>query len=160
MVVISTGPIENNYVSGVRPTHRVTVKIYNCDTVNSSTVLIQGFYLNGTRTLYAVDFITVNSNGVITKDYYADFDSFEFVFTTDESVTENEIQVSVWGKNSMGQLVTAHRIVSSELLVAKGAEPTGLTGATGATGVTGATGANGITGATGVKGVTGATGVT
>ncbi|WP_199925062.1 hypothetical protein [Paenibacillus sp. IHBB 10380] len=150
MAILSTGPIENNYVRGVRPTHRVMVKIDNRDAVNSSTVMIQGFYLNGTRTLYVLEVINVNSNEVITKDYYADFNSFEFVFNTG-SVAEDETQVSVWGKDSKGQLVTAHRIISSELLVAKGKEGTGDTGANGDTGATGVTGATGDTGVTGVQ---------
>jgi hypothetical protein len=37
---------------------------------------------------------------VITKDYYANFDAFEFVFTTGSA--EDETQISVWGKDSTG----------------------------------------------------------
>ncbi|WP_218925487.1 hypothetical protein [Bacillus sp. es.036] len=54
-------------------------------------------------------------------------------------------------------MVSAHRLVSSELL---GAQIEGVTGATGATGATGETGATGATGATGETGATGATGAT
>jgi hypothetical protein len=158
MAILSTGPIENNLVSGVRPTQRVTVRINNRDSANFSTLLIQGYYLNGTRTLYVLELISVNPNEVIAKDYYANFDAFEFVFTTG-SAAEDETQISVWGKDSAGQLVTAHCLVSSELL-GEEAGIRGATGATGATGVTGVTGPTGETGTTGVTGVTGATGVT
>ena len=86
----------------------------------------------------------------------ANFDAFEFNFTT-SGAAETSIEVSAWGKNAAGQLVTAHRLVSSELLGAQLNGVTGVTGATGTTGVTGTTGATGVlglpdTGATGVRG--------
>ncbi|WP_445667570.1 exosporium glycoprotein BclB-related protein [Paenibacillus sp. FSL F4-0122] len=130
--------------------------------------------MNGTRTLYVSELVNVAPNQVITNDYYANFDSFEFLFTT-PTMIDDPIQISVWGKSSTGQLVTAHRLVYSELygenigitgatgatgsVGATGATGAGVTGATGA-GVTGATGSVGATGATGSTGVTGATGST
>ncbi|WP_405171910.1 hypothetical protein MHI12_06620 [Paenibacillus sp. FSL H8-0280] len=50
MATISSGPIENNLVSGSRLTQSVTVKIDNEDPINASNVLIEGYALNGTRT--------------------------------------------------------------------------------------------------------------
>lgn len=115
MAILSTGPIENNPVGGVRPTQQVTIKIDNRNSANFSIVSIQGYALNGTRSLYVQELFSVAPNQVITKDYFANINGFEFIFTT-EDIIENQTQISVWGKRSDGQLVTAHRLVSSELL--------------------------------------------
>ncbi|WP_180361743.1 MULTISPECIES: hypothetical protein [unclassified Paenibacillus] len=152
MAILSTGPIENNPVSGVRPTQQLTIKMDNRDLINSADVLIQGYYLDGARNLYVNELINVNPNEVITKNYDGNFNAFEFVFTT-SGLAEDQTGISVWGKNVEGQLVIPHRIVSSELLGANEVTgPPGTTGATGAIGATGATGATGVTGATGAPG--------
>lgn len=159
MSFLSTGPIENNAVNGVRPTQTVTVRIDNRSDVTASSVQIQGYYMDGgLRVLYVSESLNIAPNQVVTNNYFANFDAFEFTFTTTTTVND-PIQVSFWGKSSTGSLVTAHRLVSSELL---GDVPdiTGVTGATGATGVTGATGAPGATGVTGATGTPGSTGVT
>nr|WP_154892750.1 exosporium glycoprotein BclB-related protein [Paenibacillus xylanexedens] len=157
MSFLSTGPIENNAVNGVRPTQTVTVRIDNRSDVTASSVQIQGYYMDGgLRVLYVSESLNIAPNQVVTNNYFANFDAFEFTFTTTTTVND-PIQVSFWGKSSTGSLVTAHRLVSSELL---GDVPdiTGVTGATGATGAPGATGVTGATGAPGATGVTGATG--
>ncbi|KAA8782823.1 hypothetical protein EC604_03055 [Paenibacillus amylolyticus] len=167
MSFLSTGPIENNAVSGVRPTQSVTVRIDNRSEVTASSVQIQGYYMSGgLRVLYVSESLEIAPNQVITNNYFANLDAFEFTFTTTATVND-PVQVSVWGKSSTGSLVTAHRLVSSELLGTPGVTgATGATGATGLAGVTGATGATGLagvtgaTGATGLAGVTGATGAT
>ncbi|MEK3747106.1 hypothetical protein NYE25_02575 [Paenibacillus sp. FSL E2-8871] len=114
-MILSTGPIENNPVSNVRLTQQLTIKIDNRDLVDTSSILIQGYYLIGTRTLYVLELISVDPNQVLTKNYYADFDAFEFVFTT-SGLAEQQVQISVWGKDADGQLVSAHRLVASEQL--------------------------------------------
>ncbi|MEK4434104.1 exosporium glycoprotein BclB-related protein [Paenibacillus sp. FSL K6-2862] len=171
MSFLSTGPIENNAVNGVRPTQTVTIRIDNRSDVTASSVQIQGYYMNGgLRVLYVSESFDIAPNQVVTNNYFANFDAFEFTFTTTTTVND-PIQVSVWGKSSTGSLVTAHRLVSSELLGdipgitgvtgATGAPgSTGVTGATGSPGTTGVTGATGSPGSTGVTGATGATGVT
>ena len=154
MSFLSTGPIENNAVSGVRPTQSVTVRMDNRSDVMASTIQIQGYYMSGgLRILYVSESFDIAPNQVITNSYYANFDAFEFTFTT-TTIVDDPVQVSVWGKSSTGSLVTAHRLVSSELL----GEIPSITGATGATGATGTAGVTGATGATGTAGVTGATG--
>lgn len=155
MTILSTGPIDNSSVSGVRPTQQVTINVDNRDSVDSATLLIQGYELNDTRTLYAIDLLEILPNQEVTRNYFANFDNFEFVFTTG-GVAANQIGLSVWGKSTSGELVVAHRLVSSELLGAS----IGVTGATGATGDNGATGVTGPTGSTGTFGSTGATGAT
>ncbi|WP_340024827.1 hypothetical protein MHI24_06795 [Paenibacillus sp. FSL K6-1096] len=82
MAFLSTGPIENNPVNGTRPTQQVTVRIVNRSVESASSISIQGYYLNG----------------------------FEFTFVIPDNLADlnDPVQVSVWGKNSKGQLVTAH----------------------------------------------------
>ena len=110
----SSGPIENNPVSGIRPTQQVTVKIVNQDFANSSVVLIQGYVLNGSKSLYVKQLFSVGPNQTVTRTFTANFNAFAFEITTD-GAAEYETLVSVWGKNAAGQLVTVHRLVSEEL---------------------------------------------
>jgi hypothetical protein len=114
MAVLSSGPIENIAISGIRSTQQITVIIDNRDTDNSATLLIKGYILNGVRTLYVQELISVTPNQVVTKNYFANFDCFEIVITT-ASAAASQTEISIWGKNAAGQLVTAHRLVSSEL---------------------------------------------
>lgn len=114
MAILSTGPIENNAVSDVRPTQQVTVKIDNRNSLDGSVVLIQGYNLTSTRTLYVSEQISIDPDQVVTRTYFANLDAFEFVFTV-EGVAIEQTEISVWGKNENGQLVAAHRLVSSEL---------------------------------------------
>ncbi|MGE6578486.1 YVTN family beta-propeller repeat-containing protein, partial [Paenibacillus xylanexedens] len=157
MANLSTGPIENNIsgVTGTRPTQFITVKIDNRNLTDVFNVLLLGYFLDGVRTLYVEELFNVLPNQVVTKDFVANFDAFEFIFSTADTAAP-EAQISVWGKDAEDELVTAHRLVSQELL----GESLGITGVTGATGNTGATGASGATGATGVTGSTGGTGAT
>jgi hypothetical protein len=114
MAVLSSGPIENIAISGIRSTQQITVIIDNRDTFNSATLLIEGYILNGVRTLYVQELISVTPNQVVTKNYFTNFDSFEIVITTGGAAA-SQTSISVWGKNTAGQFVTAHRLVSSEL---------------------------------------------
>ncbi|MEK3669224.1 hypothetical protein [Paenibacillus sp. FSL R10-2771] len=115
MPILSTGPIENNAVSGIRPTQTVTVKLVKRDGMVGSSVSIQGYLLGATRILYVSEVINIAPNEVVTRDYFADLDAFEFIFTIGEATGE-EIGISVWGKSSTGLLVNAHRIVTHEKL--------------------------------------------
>lgn len=97
MSQLSTGPIENNLVGGVRPTQLVTLKIVNQSDDTPSTVQVEGYYMNGTRTLYVSEQVNLAPNQVVNRDYYANFDSFEFLFTTPITI-DDPIQISVWGR--------------------------------------------------------------
>ncbi|WFR65127.1 hypothetical protein P9222_14625 [Paenibacillus amylolyticus] len=80
MSFLSTGPIENNAVSGVRPTQTVTVRIDNRSTVTASTVQIQGYYMSGgMRVLYVSESFDIAPNQVITNNYFANLDAFELL---------------------------------------------------------------------------------
>ncbi|WP_025716714.1 hypothetical protein [Paenibacillus sp. 1-18] len=115
MAVLSTGPIENSPVSGIRPIQQVTVKIVNQDAADSSTILIQGYFLNDVRTLYVIEELSLAPNIVITKNYTADFDAYEFVFTT-SGPAEESTNISMWGRNGSGSIISAQRIVANEQL--------------------------------------------
>ncbi|ALP34800.1 hypothetical protein ASL14_00030 [Paenibacillus sp. IHB B 3084] len=115
MAVLSTGPIENSPVSGARPIQQVTVKLINRDLVNSSIILIQGYFLNGLRTLYALEQIALAPNAVATRNYGANFNAYEFVFTT-SGPAEESTDISVWGKNGSGVIIDVQRIVADEQL--------------------------------------------
>ncbi|MBM0632750.1 collagen-like protein, partial [Paenibacillus polymyxa] len=95
-------------------------------------------------------------NAVITRNFFANLDAFEFVFTTSGPAV-NETQISVWGKDALGQLVPAHRLVSDELLgTDQGVQgPQGVQGAQGDQGPQGVQGAQGDQGPQGVQGAQG-----
>ncbi|EFU39327.1 hypothetical protein PVOR_25248 [Paenibacillus vortex V453] len=67
MAILSSGPIENSAINGMRSTQQITVIIENRDLVNSATVLIQGYALNGTRTLYVLELLVALPNQVDNK---------------------------------------------------------------------------------------------
>ncbi|GAK40758.1 hypothetical protein TCA2_3248 [Paenibacillus sp. TCA20] len=113
MAILSTGPVQNNPVSGVRPTQQVTIRLVSRAAVDSLTVSVQGYALGTSRTLYVNEVISIAPNEVVTRSYFADLDAYEFVFETSMEGLE-EVGVSVWGKQASGQLVEAHRVVVHE----------------------------------------------
>ncbi|KAF6614267.1 MULTISPECIES: hypothetical protein [Paenibacillus] len=115
MTLLTTGPIENSPVSGVRTIQQVTVKMVNRDLVNSSTILIQGYVLDGLRTLFVLEVIALAPNAVATRNYTVNFNAYEFVFTT-SGLAEESTDISVWGKNESGAIIGAQRIVADEQL--------------------------------------------
>ncbi|GGF79288.1 hypothetical protein GCM10010912_25410 [Paenibacillus albidus] len=115
MAVLSTGPIENSPVGGVRSIQQITVKMLNRDPANFATNLIQGFFLNGLRTLYVLEEVFLAPNTVVTKNYGANLDAYEFVFTT-SAQAEASIDISVWGKSGSGAIIGVQRIVADEQL--------------------------------------------
>ncbi|MEK3984424.1 hypothetical protein MHB77_13610 [Paenibacillus sp. FSL K6-3166] len=80
MTLLTTGPIENNVNSenNTRLTQQATVKIDNWSGQDASTVLIEGYYMNEERVQYVCDLLKVMPHQVITRNYFADFDAFEF----------------------------------------------------------------------------------
>ena len=79
------------------------------------TFSIEGYSLNGNRTLYVLEVVSLTPNEVATRNYFANLAAFQFVFTTNGLAAEST-EISVWGKNASGQLETAHRLVLNELL--------------------------------------------
>lgn len=64
--------------------------------------------------MYVLELFSVAPNQVVTKDYFANFDAFEFIFTTNDPASEST-EISVLGKSGSGQLIAAHRLVLDEL---------------------------------------------
>ena len=58
------------------------------------------------------------------RNYFANLNAFEFVFTTSGPAAEST-EISVWGENESGKLVTTHRLVTDELLGLEMAGPQG-----------------------------------
>ena len=139
MPEFTTGIIENTPVAGVRPTSTFTVKITN-DNTTAATIEILGFFVTETtKTMYVQQVFALAAGDVATRNYFAQFDAFEFQFIT----SSDALEISAWGKDTAGNLVAAHRVLSAEL------DPIGSQGITGATGTTGETGETGETGVTG-----------
>jgi hypothetical protein len=113
MALFSTGPMDNSPILGIRQTQIVTVKVVNRDSLNPYNLVIQGFVLNGSRTMYVNEMVNLSPNQVLTRNYFADLNAFEFVFATLEEV-EAQVGISVWGKQASGQLVDSHRVVAWE----------------------------------------------
>jgi len=108
----TTGLFENTPVKGVRPTVSIAALIVNHDIVEV-TVQISGYYLNGTtNVLYVLELFSLNPGEVATRNYYAQFNAFKFQFET----RSRAVGISVWGEDSAGNLVAAHRVLPSELL--------------------------------------------
>ncbi|MBP3962993.1 hypothetical protein [Paenibacillus lignilyticus] len=116
MALLSTGPLTNEPVDGMRPTQQVTIKLDNRDPVNYSVVLLEGYVLNGTRSLYVQELFSIQPDAVVTKKYPANYDAFQFVFTT-SGPAAGSTEISFWGKGLSGQLLAAYRLVSNELQV-------------------------------------------
>jgi len=130
MPKLTTGLIENTPVAGARPTSTFTLRITNDDTV-AATIEIMGFHLNGiTKTLYVLEPFILDPGEVATRNYFAEFEAFEFQFIT----SSDAVEISAWGKGAAGNLTAAHRLAPAEL---DSIGPNGITGATGATGATG-----------------------
>ncbi|CDX00618.1 Collagen triple helix repeat-containing protein [Desulfitobacterium hafniense] len=159
MALLTTGLIENSPVSGIRATTVLSVRVVNDDSASAS-VQISGSYVSGTTTTaYVLEVFILEPGEVATRSYSANFDAFQFQFTTS---LEN-VEISAWGKDNEGNLIAAHRVLPAELDLLDqngGAGPTGATGATGPAGETGATGATGPAGETGATGATGPAGET
>jgi hypothetical protein len=115
----STGPLENQV--GLRErdiSTRVFVKVLNNNAADPVTATIQIFGLDGTKTQISNQTLTVPPTASRFADIQLPPIVFEFVVEID-IVTPGLAElalVSVWGKDSGGQLVGAHRVVHSELV--------------------------------------------
>jgi len=108
---LTTGLFDNTPVAGVRPSSTLSVNISNDDT-STVTVQILGFYQSGTtKVLYVDELFSLTVGSVARKNYYAQFDGFEFQFI----VSSEAVQVTAWGKDATGNLTTAHRVVAKEI---------------------------------------------
>lgn len=114
MAILSTGPIDNPLVLGVRQTQFVTVRIVN-STASVLNVLIEGYVLSTVATLYVSEVIILAPGGVATRNYFADLDAFEYRVTS-PVIGVAGAEASVWGKGADGQPEAVHRLVLQELI--------------------------------------------
>ncbi|EGW41725.1 hypothetical protein [Desulfosporosinus sp. OT] len=111
MPLLTTGLFENTAVSGVRPSSTLSVLISNDDVISVS-VQIEGFFQSGTtKILYVQELFILAAGAVAQRNYFAQFDAFEFQF----NVSSQAVEVSAWGKDAAGNLTTAHRAVAEEV---------------------------------------------
>lgn len=126
MALLTTGLINNTEVSGVRPSSTFSVRLTNANAL-STTIRINGFYWVGaSKREYVLDLIPVGPGEVATREYYAQFDVFEFQFVTNTDAVE----ISAWGKNSAGDRSVIHSMLPAELLPASMNGPAGAVGMT------------------------------
>jgi len=108
---LTTGLFDNTPVAGVRPSSTLSIRISNDDTI-SVTIHIEGFFQSGTtKVKYVEEFFTLTAGTVAQRNYFAQFDAFEFQFT----VSSEAVEVTAWGKDATGNLTTAHRVVAQEV---------------------------------------------
>ena len=111
MPYFTTGLLDNALVEGVSQNSTLSVNISNDDTVTVD-VQIEGFFQSGTtKVKYVEEFFTLTAGSVAKRNYFAQFDAFEFQFT----VSSEAVEVSAWGKDATGNLTTAHRVVAQEV---------------------------------------------
>ena len=111
MAVFTTGLIDNPAVAGIRPSTTIDVLITN-DGLVPNNIQINGFFISGgIKTPYVLEILTLAPGAVVTRNYFTQFDIFEFIFTT--FVTD--LEISVWGKDALGEINAEHRLVPAEL---------------------------------------------
>lgn len=118
MAFLTTGQINNSEVLGVRPSVTFAVRIANAQSENIS-VRVTGFYWNKViKTEYVLDIFTLTPGEVAERDFFAQFDAFEFQFVT----SSDAVEISAWGNNAAGNLAVVYSLLTAELF------PTGTEG--------------------------------
>ncbi|MHB8124397.1 MAG: hypothetical protein ACYDEJ_01930 [Desulfitobacteriaceae bacterium] len=111
MALFTTGLVDNPPVAGIRPSASIDVLLVN-DNIEPIDVLISGFYVSGgVKVPYVLELFTLAAGALTTRNYFAQFDIFEFEF----EVTLTGVEISVWGKDTAGNINAEHRLVPEEL---------------------------------------------
>ncbi|MDQ7092676.1 hypothetical protein REC12_03660 [Desulfosporosinus sp. PR] len=112
MAILTTGLIDNNPILGLRPAANFQVRISNEDLAIPGTVQITGIRLIGdtVKDTYVLESFAVPPNTAALRNYFADFDAFEFQF-----VTAGSLEISAWGQDALGDLIAAQRVLPAEL---------------------------------------------
>ena len=110
-LVFTTGLIDNPPVAGIRPSSTIDVLFTN-DSVVANDIQINGFFVSGaTKIPYVLELLTLAPGAVVTRNYFTQFDIFEFEFT----IAVAGMEISVWGKDAVGNINSEHRLVPNEL---------------------------------------------
>ncbi len=111
MALLTTGLIDNTPVLGVRPSSSISLWMSNTGTAEAM-VHVKGYYQAGNNKIqYVEELVNIGAGGVVFRNYYADLDALEYWF--DSSSTD--VAISLWGKDSAGNLTDAHRVVAQEV---------------------------------------------
>jgi len=87
------------------------VRVLNSDTASAS-IKIKGFYMNKTTEVeYISDTFYIDAGNVATRQYYVQFDAFEFRFLP----SSEAVEVFAWGINSAGKSTTDYRVLPMEI---------------------------------------------
>ncbi|HWQ42700.1 MAG TPA: hypothetical protein VN456_11795 [Desulfosporosinus sp.] len=150
MLQLTTGLIENKLALAIdmTPTFIVPIKslsnlnrscvtlgvrVLNNDTVATS-IEIKGFYVNGTTEVeYISDAFYVDAGNVASRQYYVQFDAFEFRFFP----SSQAVAISAWGINSAGKSTTDYHVRPMEVNSFVGPTVNGSTRADAETGAPG-----------------------
>lgn len=111
MPYFTTGLIDSTAAAGDRPSSTLAIAISNEDT-STAAIQIEGFFRSGiTKEKFVEDFFTLAAGAVSLRNYFVQFEAFEFKFF----VSSPAVEVSAWRKESPGTLTSAHRVVVEEL---------------------------------------------
>ncbi|WP_438432668.1 hypothetical protein [Gorillibacterium sp. sgz500922] len=114
MPVLSTGPIDNPPVGDARITTQLVVRLTNGHSDETVGVLIQGYTLGATSSLYVSEFVSLAPEQTAVRTYFANLDGVEFRFIVDDP-NDSLVGIFVSGKQANGELNAVHRLVTHEL---------------------------------------------
>lgn len=113
--VYSTGPIENAIgINTLRVSSNVVVKLLNNNNENDAIVTIKVFSLNGTKTQVFSDTVRIDPRSSEFRVINV-ANLFQFEVQIKVIRDRDNVLISVFGEDSNGLLVAAHRLVHSEL---------------------------------------------
>ncbi|MBO7742872.1 hypothetical protein I8J29_01600 [Paenibacillus sp. MWE-103] len=113
MAIISTGPIDNSPTAGLGISQQAAIHLVNRGASGAATVLIQGYYLTGSRTLYVLEQIVLAPNEHAVKRYFAGLAAFEFVLDV-TGPGQVGVEAALMGVSASGAVVTAVRLAAAE----------------------------------------------
>ena len=110
--LLSTGPVEN---AAANASISTWVKVLNNNPSDEVNVEVTVYSLNGEKT-------QISNSSFVVAPLATEYDVFEIVDVLEYEVevllsNEQNILVSVWGKDADANLVAAHRFVNNELSV-------------------------------------------
>ncbi|KUO78117.1 MAG: hypothetical protein APF81_06900 [Desulfosporosinus sp. BRH_c37] len=112
MPYLTTGLLDNTAVEGISPSSMFSVNISNDDT-STVAIQIEGFFQSGTtKVKYVEEFFTLAAGTVALKNYYIQYDAFEFQYF----VSSEAVEVSAWRKDVTGNHTAALRVVTEEFI--------------------------------------------
>ncbi|SFI38783.1 hypothetical protein SAMN02799624_00752 [Paenibacillus sp. UNC496MF] len=113
MAIISTGPIDNSPTAGLGISQQAAIHLANRSASGSATVLIQGYHLTGSRTLYVLEQIVLAPNEHAVKRFFSGLAAFEFVLDV-SGPGQAGVEAALMGVSASGAIVAAVRMAAAE----------------------------------------------